>query len=78
MEPDFYLPEFNVFVEYWGLIDDAKYKKEKYDFKKKMYTLNDLDFISLYPKNLKNLDFVFTSKLLDLIKKREGNLRKWR
>lgn len=78
IEPDFFLPEFNVFVEYWGLINDSEYKKNSYDKKKKLYKTNELDFISLYPKNLNNLDFVFTSKLLDLIKERDGNLRKYR
>ncbi len=78
LEPDFFLPEFDVFVEYWGMIDNPEYKKKSYDRKKKMYKDNLIDFISLYPKNLKNLDFVFTSKLLDLIKQRDGNLRKYR
>ncbi len=80
LEPDFFLPEFDVFVEYWGMIDDPEYKKNSYDRKKKLYKDNVLDFISLYPKNLDydKLDFVFTSRLLDLIKEREGNLRKYR
>ena len=78
LEPDFYLPEFDVYVEYWGMIEDPKYKKDSYDRKKKLYKNNGIDFISLYPQNLKNLDFVFTSKLLDLIKEREGILRKYR
>ncbi len=78
IEPDFFLPEFNVFVEYWGKIDDPEYKKNSYDRKKKLYKDNALDFISLYPKNLSNLDFAFTSKLLDLIKERGGDLRKHR
>tara|TARA_Y100000310_G_scaffold306813_1_gene348313 strand:+ start:435 stop:1010 length:576 start_codon:yes stop_codon:yes gene_type:complete len=78
IEPDFYLPEFDVYVEYWGMINDPRYKKEQYDKKKKLYKDNDLDMLSLYPKNLKNLDFVFTSKLLELFKKREGIQRKYR
>lgn len=80
LEPDFFLPEFNVFVEYWGMIDDPEYKKNSYDRKKKLYKDNAIYFISLYPKNLENdnLDFAFTSKLLDIIKEREGNLRKYR
>jgi hypothetical protein len=78
LEPDFFLPEFNVFVEYWGMIEDERYKKESYDFKTKLYKENDIDLISLYPRNLNNLDWDFTSKLLELIKRREGNNRKWR
>ena len=78
VEPDFFLPEFEVYVEYWGLIDNPEYKKNSYDKKKKLYKDNDIDFISLYPKNLSNLDWDFTCKLLELFKKREGNQRNWR
>lgn len=78
IEPDFYLPEFDIYVEYWGMIDDPKYKEEQYDRKKKLYQDNGLDLLSLYPKNLRNLDFDFTSKFMELIKKREGIQRKYR
>ncbi|MBW2995780.1 hypothetical protein KY332_00610 [Candidatus Woesearchaeota archaeon] len=78
IEPDFYLPEFDVYVEYWGMINNPVYKKEQYDKKKKLYGDNDLDLLSLYPKNLNNLDFTFTSKLLEIFKKREGIQRKYR
>lgn len=78
LEPDFFLPEFNVFVEYWGLIDNKEYKEKNYDFKKEIYKNNSIDLISLYPKNLENLDYDFTSRLLEVIKEREGNSRIWR
>jgi len=80
IEPDFFLPEFDVFVEFWGLIEDEKYKKEQYDKKMKLYKDNNLDIISLYPKNLANdnLDWAFTSKLLELFKQRQGIDRNWR
>lgn len=80
LEPDFFLPEFDVFVEYWGMIDDPEYKAHSYDRKKKLYNENAIDFISLYPNNMgfDKLDYAFTSKLLDVIKEREGNLRKYR
>ena len=50
VHPDFFLPEYNVFVEYWGMMENPEYKK-KYLFKKKLYSDNLIDFISLYPKN---------------------------
>lgn len=78
LTPDFFLPQFGVFVEYWGMIDDEKYK-QKFHFKKKKYEENGIDFISLYPKNIEydKLDFAFTSKLLDLIKYRKGLNTQW-
>lgn len=78
IEPDFYLPEFDIYVEFWGRIDDPEYKKNSYDRKKKAYEDNSINFLSIYPKNLNNLDFVFTSKLLEVIKKRNGDQRNHR
>jgi hypothetical protein len=74
LHPDFFLPEYNVYVEYWGMVDDENYNEKR---KKKMkdYKANDVDIISIYPKNLENnsLDWNFTQKLLSLIRDREGN-----
>lgn len=65
--PDFYLPEYDVYVEYWGLInaDDPKVKDNYVrHMKKKMarYHSNNIKFISIYPDNLRNLDWVFRKK----------------
>jgi len=78
ISPDFFLPEYNVFVEYWGMIENPEYKKKQFDFKKKLYLDNCIDLISLYPKNLQNLDWDFTQKLLDLFKTRKGIHRHWK
>lgn len=78
IRPDFFLPEYNIYVEYWGLINDPEYKKRNFDFKKKIYKNNRVDFISLYPKNLNNLDWNFTQKLLEILKGREGINRHWK
>lgn len=78
IRPDFFLPEYNVFIEYWGKIEEPEYKKRQFDFKKKLYFDNSIDFISLYPKNLNNLDWVFTQKLLDMLKRREGIHQHWK
>src|SRR5208283_239027 len=67
-KPDFYLPEYDVYVEYWGLVDaDKKRVKSEYvrsmKWKMAMYHKNKIKFISLYPSNLENLDWVFRKKL---------------
>ena len=67
-DPDFYLPDYNVYVEYWGLLDaDDPYTRSKYEksMKRKMaiYHKNQIKFISIYPRNLRNLDWIFTKKL---------------
>ena len=67
VSPDFYLPEYDVYVEYWGLVDaDDSWTRERYikSMKRKMaiYYENNMKFISIYPDNLKNLDWIFRRK----------------
>ena len=65
--PDFYLSDYNVYVEYWGLLDvDNAYDRSKYTrtMKYKMARYHELGitFISIYPDNMKNLDWIFRKK----------------
>lgn len=65
--PDFYLPDYDVYVEYWGMLKvENNYDRKKYEraMKYKMARYYDLGvkFISLYPDNLKNLDWIFRKK----------------
>ena len=67
LHPDFYLPDYDVYVEYWGLVDaDDEWTKNRYvkNMKRKMaiYYSNGINFVSLYPHNLANLDYVFRVK----------------
>jgi len=62
IRPDFYLPEIDVYVEYWGL-DTPKYKMSMYK-KKMLYQQEGKRLISVYPKDLSVLDVLLTSKLL--------------
>ena len=64
--PDFYLPDYDVYVEYWGLVNaDDRWTRDEYvrNMKRKMaiYYQNSIKFISIYPRNLKNLDWIFRS-----------------
>lgn len=60
--PDFYLPDYNVYVEYWGLIAASKEYKRIMKWKMAQYHQNNIRFISLYPDNLQNLDWIFRVK----------------
>jgi len=69
--PDFYLPDYNVYIEYWGLINiDDEWKKKEYEknmrWKMAQYYNNDIKFISIYPDNLKNFDMIFRWKFEDV------------
>jgi len=68
LHPDWYLPDYNVYVEYWGLVDaDDPRIKSQYvkNMKRKMaqYHSQGLKFISIYPRNMTNLDWIFRKKL---------------
>jgi hypothetical protein len=65
--PDFYLPDYDVYVEYWGLVNaDDNRTRENYvrNMKRKMaiYHKNNIKFVSIYPRNLGNLDWIFRRK----------------
>ena len=65
--PDFYLPDYDVYVEYWGLVNaDDNHTRTRYErnMKRKMalYHQNKIKFISIYPRNLQNLDWIFRKK----------------
>lgn len=69
--PDFYLTDYDVYVEYWGMLDvDDERKRAEYvrTMKYKMARYHDLGikFISIYPKNMKNLDWIFRKKFKEI------------
>ena len=66
--PDFYLPDYGVFVEFWGLVDvpdgstRSRYERSM-RWKMAQYHRNGIRFVSLYPRDLDNLDTAFRYKL---------------
>ena len=54
---DFYLPKFNVYIEFWGLEDNDKYLKRKEE-KIKLYDENNINRIDLTEKDIKRLNDV--------------------
>ena len=65
--PDFYLTDYDVYVEYWGLVDadDERLRNEyirSMKWKMGQYYENRAKFVSIYPRNLENLDWVFRKK----------------
>ncbi len=61
IRPDFYLPEMDVYIEYWGL-DTPQYKMSMYK-KQTLYQQEGKRLISVYPRDLQRLDGLLTSKL---------------
>ena len=65
--PDFYLPDYNVYVEFWGLAEVSKEYRHNMKFKMAQYHKNHIRFISLYPDNLLNLDWIFRAKFREVM-----------
>jgi hypothetical protein len=61
IRPDFYLPELDVYIEYWGL-DTPQYKMSMYK-KQTLYQQEGKRLISVYPKDLPAIDRLLISKL---------------
>lgn len=61
VRPDFYLPEFDVYIEYWGM-DTIDYKIGML-MKQKLYQQEGKRLISLYPEDKHELDVVLGKKL---------------
>ncbi len=61
IRPDFYLPELDVYIEYWGM-DTPQYKMSMLK-KQILYQQEGRRVISVYPKDLPSLDALLVSKL---------------
>lgn len=61
IRPDFYLPELDLYIEYWGL-DTPQYKMSMYK-KQTLYQQEGKRLISVYPLDLPALDGLLTTKL---------------
>ncbi len=61
IRPDFYLPELDVYIEYWGM-DTPQYKMSMLK-KQILYQQEGKRVISVYPKDLPALDVLLVSKL---------------
>lgn len=61
IRPDFYLPELDVYIEYWGL-NSPQYKMSMYK-KQTLYQQEGKRLISVYPQDLPALDRLLATKL---------------
>lgn len=61
IRPDFYLPELDVYVEYWGL-DTPQYKMSMFK-KQTLYQQEGKRLISVHPADLPRLDALLSAKL---------------
>ncbi len=55
LHPDFYLPRENVYIEFWGLVDNDKYCSIMRR-KVALYRKHGINVISIYPSHMHNLE----------------------
>ena len=67
IRPDFYLPRYEVYIEFWGPInDDANYQLAAC-LKQALYRFYRIKVISVYPCNLKDLRSYFVKTFPEII-----------
>src|SRR5215469_7362151 len=69
--PDFYLPDYDVYVEFWGMLeveddDDRRKYERSMRYKMERYQRHGIKVISLYPRDLPNLDGVFRERFKEV------------
>jgi len=62
---DFFIPDFNIYIEFWGYEDDPKYLKRK-KTKKAIYEKYGFKLLELSTRDLEVLDDILPIKLLKL------------
>lgn len=60
---DFYLPELNVYVEFWGMESNPKYKARKTK-KLELYRQSDFKLIEIKDEHINNLEDYLTGQLV--------------
>jgi hypothetical protein len=62
--PDFFLPDHSIYIEYFGMIGDPEYAKDA-QLKKIAYYENKLDVISIIPQHLGYLETIINQRIAD-------------
>ena len=61
--PDFYLPDYGLYVEYWGLVGTGKKYDGTMKWKEAQYLMIGVRVVSLYPGELADLDGALGARL---------------
>jgi hypothetical protein len=72
-KPDFYLPKYNVYMEFLGQWNNPEHKK-RYKQKMRVYHKNKIPCIYLWPDNLGILDWIIRRRMREVLLKYD---KKW-
>lgn len=65
-KPDFYLPDFDIYVEYWGLAHAGREYVQQMTRRMAVYNRHDIRFISIFPEDLGKLGLVFRARFREV------------
>ena len=63
IRPDFYLPGYDVYIEYWGMEGKPEYEARK-QFKRDLYSKHDFNLVEITNADIEHIDDVLPPKLL--------------
>jgi hypothetical protein len=66
---DFYLPYYDIYVEFLGKWFVSEKEKNRYREKKRVFKENDIPCVFLYPENLGIIDFILPNRAIKEFKK---------
>jgi len=65
-KPDFYLSDFGVYVEFWGMAHAGPKYARQMRRRMAVYNRHDIKFISLFPEDLSRLGLVFRARFREV------------
>lgn len=77
---DFYLPDYDAYVEFFGHWNTNDEYREAYRIKKKVYRQNNIPCVFIYPENLGYIHFAFDYRLMEALTNtnKENELKKYK
>ena len=66
---DWYLPQWDIYVEYWGLTNEEWYREAR-RVRERLYRQAHLDLRSIEPEDMANLDEILRYKFRDILERR--------
>jgi hypothetical protein len=70
LHPDFYLPRYKIYVEFWGMADFSPSYQRYMARKLRLYKKHNVPLISIYPRHLKDIRKSF----FELLEKTNGKI----
>jgi hypothetical protein len=65
-KPDFYLPDYGVYVEYWGMAHAGPDYARQMRRRMAVYNAHNIRFVSIFPEDLGKLGLVFRARFREI------------